>query len=152
MITVEHKGIVYTQIPIIHTNRIFSKKQIDKFRFSLADDGACLKNALAVAEIFNLHCVEGFVYCIATQGGKPDAKVIRHCWNTKDGLHFDVTKDFIWYKYPVKATDFHHFNIAEFQYIDYRNKLIEQKISFLSNVEIIAKEIDDELKVDEQNQ
>lgn len=139
----EHKGINYKKAEISDSSVVITKEEIDKLKSQLDLDGACLKNAYITAKITHSKCVEGFVFCMVANGDKVDDKVIRHCWNMKDGNHFDLTKDFIWTSLPGKAKDFFYFIIGEYEYSDYDYKLNNGKIAFISDVETISKEIDE---------
>lgn len=135
-----HKGIDYLRADIVDSNSVLTNDEIIKLESQFSSNGACLKNALITAKLTGSTCIEGFVYYLMPCGKIVDEKVIRHCWNFKDGKYFDVTKDFIWSK-DNREKDFFYFIVGEYPCTDYSRENYK-KVEFLSNVAIIAKEID----------
>jgi hypothetical protein len=117
--------------------------QIRNLSTKLLSDGECLQNALTTANLTNSLCVEGFVYCMVANGKNVDEYVIRHCWNFKNGNHFDVTKDFVWYKESQNPKEFLYFIVGIYNYADYLKG--KNKIEFLSDAAVIAAEINGQL-------
>ena len=139
----QHKGIDYISAKIVDSNLVLTHDQAAKLKSQFRSNGACLKNAFNTAKLTDSMCVEGFVYCLMPCGKGADEKIIRHCWNSKNGKYFDVTKDFIWSN-DDREKEFYYFIVAEYAYGDYL-KDTNNKIEFLSNVATIAKEIDNML-------
>ena len=139
----EFNNIVYLEADIVKSDIILNQDFINKLKPILGDKGECLKNSYKTAQLTNSKCVEGFVFCIIPN----ESKVIRHCWNVKNGIYFDVTRDYIWDK-NEGAKKFQYYIIQEFNHTEYKTTSSECLISFLSNAVVLAKDIDDEYNND----
>jgi hypothetical protein len=141
-----HNGVDYIKADIIDSKTVITDSQLGDLQTKLLSNGECLQNALTTAKMINSQCVEGFVYCMAANGKKVDEYVIRHCWNFINGVHFDITKDFVWDKVTSNPKDFIYFIVAKYNYDDYFKIKNVKSIDFLSIAPRIAKEINDLLK------
>lgn len=144
MTNFEFKNVFYQKASISDSNKVLSASEIEIITPKLKNDGACLINAYEVAKITDSKCVEGFVFCMVANGSQVDDKVIRHCWNMKNGIHFDLTNEKVWTGLPGKAKEFIYYTVGEYNHVDYTNSAVNGEIKFLSDVVRIAQEIDDE--------
>ena len=142
----QHNGVDYIKADIIDSKTVFADNQLSVLQPKLLSNGKCVQNALIAAKMNNSQCVEGFVYCMAANGKIVNEYVIRHCWNFINGVHFDVTKDFIWDKQVSNPKDFIYFIVEKYNYDDYFKNQNVKSIDFLSIAPRIAKEINDLLK------
>jgi dTDP-glucose 4,6-dehydratase len=144
----EHNNIKYYTTEIIDTNSVLEEHEIDIIKPKLLGPdekgGKCLENAITTGKETNTKCIEGFVQIIVPNGKEIEVVVIRHCWNKKDGKHFDTTKDYCWKNLDIIERTY--YIVGEFSPNEYISNT-----NFLSNAVSIAEELNLELNKEKNN-
>jgi hypothetical protein len=135
-----------TKVEITNSSKILTEDEIEsvKSRIDLnpvevPGMGNCLLNAFRVAEVTGSDIVEGVAHVIAEKDGKESETIIKHAWNFKDNIHFDVTRDYVWTNFSFDLAHSEYHFTKKFTTRDYN--LDEDSIEFNSNVDLIASSI-----------
>ena len=144
----EYEGKLYDEVSVARTSEVVDSK----FSTRTIKPGVCFSNAYEVTKRLadlDVLCVEGFVYF---EGENKSEDVIRyHCWNKREEVYFDLTRDLIWQNFPpTKVKAYYYFPVGAFAYSDYQanaKELVGGKgIEMISEAENIAIALDSELQ------